>query len=100
MISKTLGAFFIILVCILVFPVGIGIVAGVFGMVIGVLGAAFGAIAGVVGGIFGAIFGVFGWIFDSLFNWHRPFHFFSCNIFTLAAIVLVIALAVKKRPNR
>jgi hypothetical protein len=100
MITKTLGAFFIILVCILVFPLGIGIVAGVFGIVIGVIGAVFGAIAGIIGGIFGAIFGVFGWIFDGLFDWHGPFHFFRCNIFTLAAIVLVIALVVRTKSNR
>lgn len=99
MISKTIGTIFIVLICIIMFPVAIGLLGGVFGIIMGVVGAVFGAIAGVIGGIFGAIFGVFGWMFDSLFDWHGPFHFFRCNIFTLAAIVLVVALIVRNRRN-
>lgn len=100
MITKTIGTLFIVLICIIMFPVALGLVGGAFGIVIGVIGAVFGAIAGAIGGIFGAIFGVIGWMFDGLFNWHGPFHFFRCNIFTFAAIVLVVALLVRNRNSR
>lgn len=100
MITKTIGAVFVILVCILVFPLGIGILGGMFGIVMGVIGAVFGAIAGVIGAIFGGIFGIFGWLFDGLFDWHGPFHYFRCNIFTLAAVVLVVALIIRNRTSR
>ena len=100
MISKTIGAIFIALVCILMFPVGIAIIGGVFGIVVGVLGAVFGAIFGIIGGIFGAIFGFIGWIFDGIFDWHGPFGFFSCNIFTMAALAVIVALAIKSKSRR
>ncbi len=100
MITKTLGTLAIIIICIMVFPVGLAIVGGVFGIVVGVLGAVFGAVFGVIGGIFGAVFGFFGWIFDGLFSWHWPFGLFDCNFFTFVAIVFVIAMMVKSRSPR
>lgn len=96
MITKTLGTLIIVFICILILPVTLGILGGVFGAVAGV----FGAIFGVIGGLIGAIFGVIGWLFDSLFNWHFPFGFIHCNFFLLAAIVFVIAIASRKKPNR
>lgn len=80
----------------MILPVTLGILAGVFGAVVGV----FGAIFGIIGGLIGSIFGVIGWFFDGLFNWHFPFGVFHCNFFLLTAIVLVIALASRKKPNR
>ena len=69
--SKSVATLLIIIVCILLFPVAIGIIGGVFGLVGGILGAIFGAIGGVIGAIFGvigaifgAIFGFIGWLFD------------------------------------
>ena len=100
MITKTLGTIVVILLCIFLFPVGIGIVAGVFGTVAGVFGAIFGIIGGAIGAIFGAIFGVFGWIFDGLFDWHWPHAFFNCNVFALAAIVLILALITRPKKGR
>jgi hypothetical protein len=97
MITKTIGTIFIVLICIIMFPVALGLIGGAFGIVMGVIGAVFGAFAGIIGGIFGAIFGVFEWMFDSLFDWHGPFHFFGCNFFTLATIVLVVALLVRNK---
>ena len=91
------------MVAILVFPIAIGIIGGLFGLVVGIIGAVFGAFFGIIGGIFGAIFGFFGWIFDGLFNWRWPFGdwgFFHCNIFTIAAVVLVVALIVRSKTNR
>ncbi len=96
MITKTLGTVLIIFVCILMLPVGIGILGGFFGIVAGVFGAVFGIIGAVIGGIFGAI----GWLFDGLFNWHSPFGFFSCNAFLLVSIVVVLALAVRSKKSR
>jgi hypothetical protein len=98
MITKTIGTIIVVFLCILMFPVAIALVGGVFGIAAGVIGAVFGAIVAVIGAIFGAIFGVFGWIFDRIFGWgdfHWPFGFFHCNFFTLAAIVLVIALVAR-----
>jgi hypothetical protein len=104
MITKTLGTIIIVFICILMFPVAFAIVGGAFGIVIGVLGAVFGAVMGVIGGVFGAIFGFFGWLFEGLFGWgwhfDWPFRFFNCNIFTLAAIVLVIALVARSKSKR
>lgn len=95
MITKTVGTLFIVVICILLFPVAIAILGGMFGIVIGV----FGAIFGVIGGLFGAVFGAFGWIFDGIFDWHWPFGFFNCNFFALAAIVLVVAIIMKSKPR-
>jgi hypothetical protein len=95
MITKTLGTIVIIFICILMFPVAFGIIGGLFGIVAGVFGAVIGAIGAVIGGIFS----LFGWFFDGLFNWHWPYRFFNCNIFTLAAIVLIIALALRRKQN-
>lgn len=100
MITKTIGTIIILLLAILIFPVGIGILGGLFGIIVGIIAAVFGSIAGILGGIFGAIFSVFGWIFDGLFDWDWPFGIFNCNIFTLAAIVLVIALIARSKSNR
>ena len=96
MITKTLGTIVIVFICILMFPVAIGILAGFFGVVAGVIGAVF----GVIGGIFGAIFGLFGWVFEGLFGGHWHYGFPNCNIFALAAIILVVALIVRKKQNR
>ena len=100
MITKTLGTLIIIIICILMLPVGLGIVGGVFGILIGVFGAVFGAIFGAIGAVFGAFFSVFDGLFDGLFGWHWPFGFFNCNIFTLAAIVLVVVLVAKSKTNK
>jgi hypothetical protein len=93
MVIKTIGTFFIVIMCILMFPIGIGILGGVFGIVIGVIAAVFGAFAGIIGAIFGGVFKLFGWVFHP----HWPFGFFHCNFFTLAAVVLIIALIVKSK---
>jgi hypothetical protein len=96
MVVKTLGTLFIVLICILMLPIGLGIIGGVFGIVVGVIGAVFGAFAGIIGGIFGAIFGVFG----SIFHWHWPFGFFHCNFFTLTTLAVVVALIIKSQSRR
>jgi hypothetical protein len=95
--TKTIGAVIIFFICILMFPVAIGLIGGVFGVVVGVFGAVFGAIFGIIGGLFGAIFGFIGWLFEGLFgwSWHGPFGFNDCNILTWAIVFLVVALLVK-----
>jgi hypothetical protein len=96
MISKTIGALFLLIVCIMFFPLAFAILGGVFGIIAGVFGAVFGGIIGVVGGVIGAIFGIFESLFESIFHW--PFNFFGCNnVFTLGLIVVVVALAVRAR---
>ncbi|MFZ6011625.1 MAG: hypothetical protein ACOYXT_14875 [Bacteroidota bacterium] len=97
--TKALGTLAIVFICILLFPIGIGIIGGVFGIVIGVLGAVFGAIAGIIGGIFGAIFGVIGWAFDGIFGWDCDWHpdFFHGNVWTIALVIIIVALITRKR---
>lgn len=97
MVSKMIGTILILIVCIIIFPVAV--IGGVFGIVAGVLGAIFGAIMAVAGGIFGAFFGLFDWVFDDFFRWHGPFGFFGCHPFTLALIVVIIALAIRHKPR-
>jgi hypothetical protein len=99
MISKTLGTILIAIVCVIMFPVVIAILGGVFGIIAGVFGAVFGAIGGVLGGLFGAVFGVFEWMFDGVFGWN-PFGFFHCNSLTLVALVVVVALIIRSRTPR
>jgi hypothetical protein len=99
MLTKTLGTIFIVIVCIMVVPLGIGIIGGVFGIVVGVVGAVFGALFGIIGSIFGALFGVFDWAFDDFFGWNN-FEFFDCNVFTLGIIAVVIAIAIKSRNEK
>ena len=94
MATKTLGTLLIVILCIFLLPVGLGIIGGIFGIVVGVFGAVFGAIAG----IFGAIFGVFGWLFDGLFGWcDMDAGFPEFNIFTIAALVLIVFLLSRNK---
>lgn len=107
--SKSLSTILIVIVCVLLFPLIIGIIGGVFGVVAGIIGAVFGAIGGaigavfgVIGAIFGAIFGIFGWIFGGGDDyWHGPFHFFDKDLFAAIALVIVAVLIVRSRnPQR
>ena len=104
MASKTLGTILIAIICVLLFPVMIGLIGGAFGIVFGVFGAIFGVIFGVIGGIFGAIFGMIGGIFDFLFDWDYDFWpdfgFFDFNIFAVAAIVLLVVALTRNKTNR
>lgn len=92
MATKTATTILIILLCIILFPVIIGLIGGAFGIVFGVFGAIFGVIAGIFGAVFGAIGGIFGWIFGGchvgLFHW---------NIVPLIFVIIIIALVTQKR---
>lgn len=117
--SKTLSTILIVIVCLLLFPVIIGIVGGVFGVVGGVIGGIFGAIAGIIGAvfgaiggvigavfgiiasIFGAIFGFFGWLLgDWDHPWHGPFHWFDKDILGALALVIIVLLIARSRTPR
>lgn len=100
MATKTLGTLLILIVCILIFPLGIAILGGVFGIVIGVFGAVFGAFFGILGGIFGALFGGIGWLFDGLFSWPHHFGFFHTNFCTIAVIVLLVVILSRNKMQR
>jgi hypothetical protein len=97
MVSKSLATVFIIVICVLCFPILIGLIGGAFGIVVGVFGAVFGVIFGIIGGVIGGIFGFFGWLFDGIFNWHHGFDFFDFDICTaLILVILVVWLARNK----
>jgi hypothetical protein len=94
--SKTTSAIVIALVCLLFFPMIIGIVGGVFGIVFGVIGGLFGAVFGILGGLFGIIFEFIGWLFGGIFDWDwdGPFHT-DWNFFSILIVVIIIALIAK-----
>ena len=101
MISKTIAALFIICICILFFPVVIGLGGAFIGVTFGI----FGAIFGVIGAIFGAIFGAIGAIFDGIFghnhfhsiDWDFPGFHFSKTAFALILIGIVLILSRKSK---
>ena len=101
--SKTLTTIIVVFICVLLFPLFIGIIGGIFGLIggliggfVGLVGALFGAIFGVIGSIFGAIFGVFGWIFDDHFHWPH-IGFFNGELFIVIALVILIAMLSRSR---
>jgi hypothetical protein len=100
MASKTLGALLVIIMLIILFPIGIGILGGVFGIVFGVIGGVFGAMIGVVGAIFGAIFGTIGWIFEGISDWDHNFGFFNLNFCTIALLIVLVLVLSKNRTQR
>lgn len=103
--SKTLTTLVIVLMCILFFPIAIGIVGGIFGLIgtilggfFGLIGGLIGGIFGIIGGMFGAIFGFFGWLFD--WSWHWPGAFFHSDAATILVIIVVILLVSRSRRAR
>jgi hypothetical protein len=97
MASKTLGTVAILIICILMFPIAVGILGGAFGIVMGVFGAVFGVFFGLLGGVFGAIFGFFGWLFDNFFGWGHHFHFFNMNFWSVLFLVVIVVLLMKNK---
>ncbi len=95
MTSKTITTLLVIILCIILFPIMIGLIGGAFGIVFGVFGAIFGAIAGIFGAVFGAIGGIFGWIFGGchvgLFHW---------NVVPLLLVIVIIALVAGRSRRR
>jgi hypothetical protein len=96
--TKVLGTIVIVLICIIMFPIGIGIIGGAFGLVFGVFGAVFGAIGGIIGGIFSAIFGIFRFAFHGLWGWSCPNLFFPHNnVFSIIVLAIIVAIIIKQR---
>lgn len=103
--SKTIATIMVVFICVLLFPIFIGIIGGIFGIIGGVIGGffgflgwLFGAIFGAIGAVFGAFFGVFGSMFDD--HWHWPGHWFNRDVFTLLALVLIVVLISRSRTSR
>ena len=105
MAVKTISTLFIVFLCIIFFPVMIGIGGAIIGVTFGI----FGAIFGVIGAIFGAIFGTIGAIFDGIFG-HNHFHTFHWGFpglhlsktafaIILIGIVLILSRNSKKVKN-
>lgn len=102
--SKTLTTVVIVIICIMLFPVVIGIVGGIFGVIGGVIGGVFGMIAGVFGAIFGLIGavlgGIFGWASHDFWDWGCSFNLFDGDAFGAIALVVVIILVARNRNHR
>lgn len=95
MASKTLTTIAIIFGCIIIFPIAIGVIGGLFGLVMGVFGAVFGVIGGVLGGIFGTIGGIFGWIFGGC-----SIGFFHWNFLPMIALIIIVVLISQRSSRR
>lgn len=100
MVSKTIATLFIIFLCILFFPVIIGLGGAFIGVSFGI----FGAIFGVIAAIFGAVIGIIGAIFDGIFghnhfhsNWGFPGIHFSKTAFAIILIGIVLILSRKSK---
>jgi hypothetical protein len=100
MTNKTAITLAIIIVCILFFPIVIGIIGGAFGIVSGVFGAVFGAIFGVIGAVIGGVFSLLGEVIGFLFSW--PFGH-SCDLFDgdlmVIGALIILALLIARRKN-
>jgi hypothetical protein len=96
--TKVLGIIFLAIICMIMFPIGIGLIGGAFGLVFGVFGAIFGVIGGIIGAIFSAIFGVFGSIFGGVFGWDCPRFFFPHNnVFSIVILAIIVAVIIRQR---
>lgn len=100
--SKTLTTIAAVILCVLFFPLLIGIaggLAGIFGSVIGGLfgfvGGIFGGIFGLLGGIIGAICGAVGWLFDGIFHFGGPFHFGGGRLIALFIVVAILVMIAR-----
>jgi hypothetical protein len=79
------------------FPIGIAILGGAFGIVMGVFGAIFGVFFGLIGSVFSFI----GWIFESIFGWgNHSFHFFNGNVCSVLLIILLVVALSRNRNKR
>lgn len=104
--SKTLTTVLIVIICVLLFPVIIGLIGGVFGIigsviggVFGLIGGVFGAVFGLIGGLFAAVFSFIGWIFGFPFHWDGP-DFFHNDLFAFVILALVIVMISRARNSR
>jgi hypothetical protein len=81
MTSKSSHTLVIVIICILAFPILIGIISTIFG---------------IIAGIISAVFGGFAWLFGSFFQ-ICTYPFFGCNTFSAIAIVLIVLLIVRSK---
>jgi hypothetical protein len=87
----------ILVLVVFAIPFSFAIVGLVLGAVGGVIGFVFGIIGAVIGGVFDLLGNIISLPFHG-FHCHVPFvGFWSDNIFTVAAIVLVAVILVKAR---
>lgn len=94
MTTNSLNVILIIILCIILIPVGFGIIGGAFGVLLAIIGGLFGAIFSVVGSLIRAIFSVIGWFFDLITGCFWNDGIFEGNVFTIfLLVILVIALS-------
>ncbi len=99
--SKTLTIILIVIACVFLFPVAIGIIAGIFGVLGGIIGGLFGMIAGLFGAVFGligSVFGFFGWLFGGAWHWAGFFN--PGPLAVVIAIVVIVLLARSQTARR
>ena len=101
--NKTLATIIVVFLSVLLIPMAIGIIGSVFGIVGDIAGAFFSIVGAIFGAVFSFIGALFGWLFYGHFEWHWPFHFFSWDLFTVAALVLLVVVLTRSknvRPQR
>jgi len=94
--SKSISFLLVGLLVLLMFPLWLGIGAGLFGLVIGLLGGMIGLVAGIFGAVIGGIAWFFGAIFHAIFGSHggfgfHPFH--GSGFWVLILVIVIVALS-------
>jgi hypothetical protein len=95
----------LVVVLIFTFPLWFGLGMGLMGVIIGLAGGMIGLVAGLIGGLVGVI----GWMIEGflslLLGWSPEsthafdLDFFEVNGWTLAAVVLLIALVFRRKKD-
>lgn len=86
----------IAIIAILTLPIWIGVVGGLFGLVIGGIGG----LIGLVAGAFGLFIGALGSLVSAIFSWSPwGFGFWGSKFFTIAFVVVLVALAIRARKH-
>ena len=74
----------VVFVCVLLFPLAIGIIGGIFGLIGGVIGG----FVGLVGAIFGIIFGMIG---VSIVSWTLAVNEFPYALYLMPLYMVYVA---------
>ncbi|HYG01254.1 MAG TPA: hypothetical protein VD927_02360 [Chryseosolibacter sp.] len=99
MTTNSLNVILIVVLCIILIPVGFGIIGGAFGILAAIIGGLFSVIFAVIGSVFGAVFSVIGWLFDLITGCFWSDGILEGNAFTIFVLV-VLVIVLSRNKNR